>query len=527
MLNKVKHLFYFLIRYFTVSHDERTPDAIVSSASPGIVFSKSLSLIFLIFFLNNFFPASISAQTPAQMGAFQKLTRLELGATKEILSHFQRVQQDKPLTDYLLNYADFLEVFISGDTDLWEVYRINSAKRLKRISGYEIDEYYYYSIWNIHLHNAFLRVKFGDNIRAGISIYNFYKVLEESVSAQPENFLNLQGKAFFEVFFGMVPNEYLWFFRLAGFRGDYDKGIEYFNTYANLVRKVPGFFEEARLFQLIVLLQLENKPEEVVKEIESRNDFSTIDSPSRFLYALSLIKTGNSEKAINILRSYRPEPLEYEIVFMRFLLGEVLLYRGEKGAGRHFEYFLQNYKGIDYRKSAWHRLAMYYLIEENTENFRYCLKNIQTDGSLLIDPDKQAFSELSYLSEYHLALLKSRLRFDGGYYTQAMNELSGFNPKGRRQELEFLYRMGRIYHKTGNLLNANVYYHKVIDADRGSGYYFAANSALLLGEMYASNNEEAKATEYFRLALRLNQGEYKRSIDFQSRRGLKILKSPL
>lgn len=461
------------------------------------------------------------------MGAFQKLTRLELGATKEILSHFQRVQQDKPLTDYLLNYADFLEVFISGDTELWEEYRINSAKRLKRIAGYEKDEYYYYSIWNIHLHNAFLRVKFGDNIRAGISIYNFYKILEESVNSHPENFMNLQGKAFFEIFFGMIPNEYLWFFRLAGFRGDYQKGIEYLNTYASLVKKVPGFFEEARLFQLIVLLQLENKPEEVVKEIENRTDFNTIDSPSRFLYILSLIKTGNSEKSIHVLRSYRPEPLEYEIVFMRFLLGEVLLYRGETGAGRHFEYFLQNYKGIDYRKSAWHRLAMYYLIEKNTENFRYCLKNLQTDGSLLIDPDKQAFSELSYLPDYHPALLKSRLRFDGGYYTQALTELSGFNPKGRRQELEFLYRMGRIYHKTDNLLNANVYYHKVIDADRGSGYYFAANSALMLAEIYASNNEETKAAEYFRLALRLNQGEYKRSIDFQSRRGLKKLKSTI
>jgi hypothetical protein len=524
MLNIVKHLFFLLIRYFTIFRIDRNFNSFISVILK-ISFSPSLKSLFLVVLLNSGIASLISAQTPAQMGAFQKLTRLELGATKEILSHFQRVQQDKPLTDYLLNYADFLEVFISGDAELWEEYKINSAKRLKRIAGYEIDEYYYYSIWNIHLHNAFLRVKFGDNIRAGISIYNFYKVLEESVTSQPENFLNLQGKAFFEIFFGMIPNEYLWFFRLAGFRGDYNKGIEYLDTYANLVRKVPGFFEEARLFQLIVLLQLENKPEEVVKEIENRKDFNTMDSPSRFLYALSLIKTGNSEKSIHILRTYRPEPLEYEIVFMRLLLGEVLLYKGESGAGRHFEYFLQNYRGIDYRKSAWHRLAMYYLIDKNTENFRYCLKNLQTDGSLLIDPDKQAFSELNYLSDYHPALLKSRLRFDGGYYTQALAELSGFTPKGRRQELEFLYRMGRIYHKTGNLLNANVYYHKVIDADRGSGYYFAAYSALMLAEMYAFNNEESKAAEYFRLALRLNQGEYKRSIDFQSRRGLKRLKS--
>lgn len=523
MLNIVKHLYFKLIRYFAVFQNDRFPNNIYSESFFNLAVFKVLNAMLLFILLNSGPIGFLYSQTPAQMGAFQKLTRLELGATKEILSHFQRVQQDKPLTDYLLNYADFLEVFISGDSELWEQYKVNSAKRLKRISGYEINEYYYYSIWNIHLQNAFLRIKFGDNVRAGISIYNFYKVLEESVRLQPGNYLNLQGKAFFEIFFGLIPDEYLWFFRLAGIRGDYNKGIGYLDAYAKLVKKIPGFFEEARLFQLIVLLQLENKPEEVIRAIETRSDFSTIDSPSRFIYVLALIKTGEAEKSIDFLRSYRPEPLEYEIVLMRLLLGEVLLYRGEKGAGRHFEYFLQYYKGTDYRKVAWHKLAMYYLIENNPDNFRYCLKNLQTDGSLLIDPDKQAFSELNYLSEYHPALLKSRLRFDGGYYTQALAELSGFTPKGRRQELEFLYRMGRIYHRTGNLLNANVYYHKVIDADRGTGFYFAANSALLLAEMYADNKEKAKAAEYYRLALRLNQGEYKRSIDFQAKRGLRNL----
>ena len=522
MLNNVRHLFFVLIRFFAVSQNDKSLTSF-SLATFKFAFLPSLKSLFFIVLMYSGNASFVSGQTPAQMGAFQKLTRLELGATKEILSHFQRVQQDRPLTDYLLNYADFLEVFISGDSELWEQYRVNSSKRLKRISGYEVNEYYYYSIWNIHLQNAMLRIKFGDNVRAGMSIYNFYKVLEESVRLQPENYLNLQGKAFFEIFFGLIPNEYLWFFRLAGLKGDYKKGIEYLDAYARLVNKVPGFFEEARLFQLIVLLQLENKPLEVIKAIEERSDFNTIDSPSRFLYVLALIRTGEAEKSIDFLRNYRPEPLEYEIVFMRLLLGEVLLYKGEQGAGRHFEYFLQYYRGSDYRKVAWHKLAMYYLIENNPDNFRYCVKNILADGSLLIDPDKQAFSELNYLSDYHPALLKSRLRFDGGYYTQALAELSGFTPKGRRQELEFLYRMGRIHHKTGNLLNANVYYHKVIDADRGSGYYFAANSALLLAEMYAGNNEKAKAEEYYRLALRLNQGEYNRSIDFQAKRGLRNL----
>lgn len=466
-----------------------------------------------------------NAQAPAQLVAFQKLTRLELDATTEILNNFQRINPDRPLSEFLLNYAEFLEVFISGDDELWDIYKTNASRRLKRISSFEKDDYYYYAVWNLHLQNAILRIRFGDNIRAGISMYGFYRALEDGITAQPENHLNLQGRAVFEIFFGLVPQEFLWLFRLAGFRGDYDRGIMFLETYADKVKRVPGFAEEARFIQLVVTLQLENDPQRVIKLIEERNDFRTIDSPSRFIYALALIKTGQSSKAVNILQDYRPLYPEYEIVFMRLLLGEAMLYMGEKRAGRHFEYFLQNYKGSDYRKVAWHKLALFYLVEENRENFQYCLKNLQNDGSLLTDPDRQAFAELNYLPDYHPALLKSRLRFDGGFYTEALAELSGFTPRGRRQQIEYLYRMGRINHKSGNILNANVYYHKVIDADRGSGYYFAANSALMLAEIYLENDEKSKAEDYYRLALRLNQGEYKRSIDFLAKKGLKKLKA--
>lgn len=481
---------------------------------------KTLSLFFFLSFgLLNI----SSGQAPAQLVAFQKLTRLELAATIEILNNFQRINPDKPLSEFLLNYAEFLEVFVSGDEELWEQYKTNASRRLKRISSFEKDEYYYYAIWNLHLQNAILRIRFGDNIRAGISMYGFYRALEEGVTLQPQNNLNLQGRAVFDIFFGMVPQDFLWLFRLAGIKGDYERGIRFLDAYAERVKRIPGFAEEARFIRLAVALQLENKPYKVIQLIEERNDFKTIDSPSRFLYALALLNTGQSAKVIDVLNQYRPLYPEYEIVFMRLLLGEAMLYRGEKRAGRHFEYFLQNYQGSDYRKVAWHKLALFYLMEENGDNFQYCLRNLQTDGSLLTDPDRQAFAELNYLADYHPALLKSRLRFDGGLYTEALAELSGFTPRGRRQQIEYLYRLGRIHHKMGNILNANVYYHKVMEADWGSGYYFSANSALMLAQIYLENNENTKAEEYYRLALRLNQGEYKRSIDFRAKRGLKQL----
>lgn len=465
------------------------------------------------------------SQSPAQVLAFERIIGFELNSGREILHIYSNRNPREPLTEYLLNYADFLEVFLSGDNTLWKEYKSNSARRLKDMEYYKNGDYYYYSIWNMHLHNAILRIKFGDYIRAGVSIYHFYKTLQDAISLQPDNNLNFQGKAVLELFFALIPEDYLWAFRLAGFKGDYERGIGFLNYYAVSVQKIPGFSQESFLVNLLVKLQLEDNPSGMIEKIEKRNEIQKLSSPLKYIYALALIKSGQSELAYRELLTYRPDSLENEIPFMYLLLGETMLYKGEKNADEHFKHFLNTYKGNDYRKVAWQKLAMYYLIENDRLNFDMALKNLESDGTLLTDPDRQAFHEKNYLPDYHPDLLRSRLRFDGGYYEEALSIIDGFQFKTKRQELEYLYRLGRINHKLGNLLNANVYYHKTIDADKGSGYYFAAFSALMLADMYAEKNEYYKAEDYYRLALRLNRGEYKRSIDFQIRRGLRKLDS--
>lgn len=486
--------------------------------------SVNSKILFFLFLVGQGFNGFAQTPSSTQLIAFQKLIRLELIETTELLQNYKKINhREQSLTYYLINYSEFLEVLISGDLAIWETYKTNANKRLNKISACKNDEFYYYAKWNIHLQNAILRINFGDNIRAGINLFSFYRTLQEAIRERPDNYFNLQGKAFYEIFFGLIPDDYLWAFRLTGFRGDFNEGIKYLNLYAGFVGKTPGFADEAKIFQLIVALQLEGTPQKVVDVIEKHGNLFTLNPPSMFIYTLALIKAGQSEKSIELLKNYKPGPSEYEIAFMNLLLGEVMLYKGVSGSDKYFEIFLQKYEGSNFRKVAWQKLAMYNLLENNKEKLQYCLKNLHSDGSLMIDPDRQAFSELNYIPDYHPALLNSRLRFDGGYYAMALNELSGFTPKGNRQELEYFYRLGRIYHKTGNELNAILYYQEVIDTDKGSGYYFAAYSALQLAELYAAQDSKLKAEEYFRLALNLNRGEYKRTIDFLARNGLRKL----
>jgi hypothetical protein len=84
--------------------------------------------------------------------------------------------------------------------------------------------------------------------------------------------------------------------------------------------------------------------------------------------------------------------------------------------------------------------------------------------------------------------------------------------------------MGRIMEKTGREDRAIDCYSSVIKGGRELPYYFAANSALLLGGIYERKNERTKASEYYHLALSMKDHEYKNSIDQKARAGLDRVK---
>lgn len=481
-----------------------------------------------IFFILLLFAVHLQATPDIRPGApiseaFQKVLQLKLDEAEEILTVHLIRESDKCLAVYLLNYADFLRVFNSGDPVEWEQYKLSSSSRLKQISLASEDRYLYYSLWNIHLQDAILRIKFGEPARAALSFYRFQKSLQEGIRIYPDFYMNLQGLAFYEILTGLVPEGYSSLVRLLGINGSLDRGLQTFEMYARLVRGIPGFKEEADLFRWLIMMHFQSKAKDVVREIEGRDGFLNMEIPVNLIFVIASMKSGQSEKALTVLETYQPAGGEQEIYVMHLLHGEALLYKGSERAASQLQEFLEKYKGHDYRKVAWHKLAMHYYLRGEEDLMEISLKGLLRDGALLTDPDRQAYSELSKLRDYHPLLLKSRLKFDGGYYQKAMEVLQGFAPVHEHQGIEYEYRMARILHRTGNEDEAIAKYMEVIKIGNAGKHYFPAYSSLQIATIYRDRKEGKQAAEFYHLALRLNRGEYKRTIDWEARRNLRQL----
>ncbi len=144
-----------------------------------------------------------------------------------------------------------------------------------------------------------------------------------------------------------------------------------------------------------------------------------------------------------------------------------------------------------------------------------------------MDEDKDAHQEAVSKEVPNIILLKSRLLFDGGYYRQSWAEIGG-KPVDSfprfRDQLEVTYRLGRIMDKLGITDKAIQYYSQTYKNGLSQTYYFAANSALLLGILYEEKEEYSLATDYYKKCLSLRDHEYQNSIDQKAQAGIDRIK---
>jgi tetratricopeptide (TPR) repeat protein len=153
------------------------------------------------------------------------------------------------------------------------------------------------------------------------------------------------------------------------------------------------------------------------------------------------------------------------------------------------------------------------------------LKMVKTQGDLYDEKDKQALKEANDAAP-DINLLKARLQFDGGYYNQALQTLAGKDVgdfRLKRDQIEFYYRLGRIYDELSHDNEAIVNYQKAINIGKQTSYYFAANAALNIGHIYENKHDKARAISFYKQAIAMKDHEYENSIETRAKEGLKRL----
>ncbi|MFC2101349.1 tetratricopeptide repeat protein, partial [Bacteroidota bacterium] len=435
------------------------------------------------------------------------------------------------------NYIDFLKLLINEDKDEYKNLKSFKERRINKIQqGDKSSPYYRYCLADIYMQWALIKFKYDDYFGSGLDAKKAYRLLLNNQKLFPSFIPNLKGLGLFHAGFGTAPDEAHWFMQLISLEGTVEQGISEMKKLVHL-SFTNKEYSWLRIESLVLLTFMEmnlvsdNKKVVALKEIyedKSMKELMQTNPLLVFSYANMMMKTGNNDKAIEILLDCPKGNQYYTFDYINYLTGLAKFRRLDKDAYQYLFSYVLNYKGQNYIKSAYQKIAWFYLINNQQEKYREYMNRVISYGSRYVDGDKQALKEAKSGNIPNIYLLKARVLFDGGYYEMAIKILNSV-PKEKitnnnRDKIEFTYRMGRIFHEWGKEDKAIPYYKETIKNGIRYTYYFAANAALQLGYINETAENYELARYYYKKCLSMNFDEYKDSIQKKAKAGLNRIK---
>jgi len=201
--------------------------------------------------------------------------------------------------------------------------------------------------------------------------------------------------------------------------------------------------------------------------------------------------------------------------YFTFLKAKFLIELQNKNGVSLMNQFIQKQKGLSLLHSAHYYLSWFYCANDEPQLSQSEIAKMKELPSPLFPADKKALNriEKEHCNSY---LVKSRMLFDAGEYKRALNVLKTKQATASlinyEQKIEYLYRLARIYENINLIDKALKLYQKVIDTQK-TELYFVAFSAYRSGEIYLNKQNYKLAKTFFSMALELNEGEYKSSIE--------------
>lgn len=479
-----------------------------------------------------FIPLFLSCTTFATGFEFnagnKKLYRAAFSLQLSVVDHSFETKSANAAYAYIGHYSDFLRAFISEeesdfirlksmiDNRLSIVEKVSDTNPWKNLARGEM-----------LLQYAVMKFKWGEYLSSAYYFRRAFLLLEDNRKQFPAFIPTLKALGFFHAAIGTVPENYKWLSNLIGLRGTIEQGCKELQFAQMKVKNHPewGFLFDELVF-LNAFAQGHFK-KDYVSALAALHDpiFGLNDRGSLhvFIVANTYSSMGNYNEALATMQSYRPDSNTFPLLYLHYMRGQLLLNRLEPVAEKHFNKFVSQYKGRSFIKSAWHKMAWIRLLKGDTRGYSDCINKVKSVGTDFTDEDKQALKEALSGEVPDIRLLRSRLLFDGGLYERSLLELASSGDSSftkPRYKAEYTYRLGRIHNKLGDTSLAIQYYSSTYEKWRAEPWYYAANSALMLGTVYEEKGEREQARKWYRKTIALRNHEYQNSIDQKAEAGL-------
>lgn len=483
------------------------------------------SILFSILFLCTAIAHGQYDYTERCIAAHQYITKLQIDSARILIEEEKRDNPGNLVPILLDNYIDFLTAIVGEDKEVFEKIEHRKSERLKLLEeGDKTSPWYRSSIAHIYLEWAFARVKFEEYLTAAREIRRAYILLSENHEEYPGFLPDKVGLGILHALIGTIPDNYKWIANLFAMDGSVHQGREELLEVLETAdqKAYPYLKDEALFFITFIDLNLQANSKRALELLPYYD--SVPNDNLMMVYAKSriLMQTGNNDRAIELLLNRPNSEAYFPFFYLDYLTGLAKLNRLDEDASSYFLRFTTNFKGESYVKSAYQKIAWSWLLKGDQEQYYNYMQKVKIFGGDLIDSDKIALKEAEEGTLPNICLLKARLLYDGGYYPMADSVLdqAGCILSTARDKTEFPYRKGRINQAMGNTGVAINWYEQTIQTGREQAFYYAANAALQIGNMYESAGNLDKAEDYYKQCLKMKNKEYKTSLSQKAKAGL-------
>lgn len=468
--------------------------------------------------------------TPGCTQAWEQVSRLNFREAEAFIRQEKTRRPSNLIPYYIQSQTDFLKAFVYEDENALAVLKKQNEIKIRMLENrQEASPYQRFCIAEMYLQLTVARIRFREFIGAAYDVRKAFKLLEENQRIYPDFLPNLRGLGLIHAAVGAVPKNYQWMAGVLGLRGSIRQGLDELQRLYKATRSTADLtFMKEETIVMLTFLEINLDQKKNINMTRQRfQDVQEIRQKPLLLFAKSNLHAAVAENDSVILLLNSRQVSAAKLPYLCYMEGNARLHQLDRKAETCYLDYLKSHTGTSYRASSLQRLAWSHFVHGDVSSYRHYVSQIPTRATgEQADEDKAAMKEAREGVLPNATLLKARLLFDGGYYQQALGELAA-HPLSDfpflKDKLEFTYRFARIMDKTGNMEKAIEYYTLTLKNGANQPYYFAANSALLLGQLYEAKENRKKAIEYYKITLSLRSHEFQNSIDQKAKSGLNRL----
>jgi tetratricopeptide (TPR) repeat protein len=457
--------------------------------------------------------------------AYEEIIKLKLNTGKQILEAEKRAHPDNLIPYFLDNYIDFFTLYFNEDPQEFHHRKVSQDQRLALMKkGNPSSPFYLYTRSVIYFQWAAINIKFGERWDAAWAFRRSFLTGRENLEKFPDFQPSIMLQGSMEVAAGTIPPGYQWLSNLLGIHGTIDAGMHNLESMLNSPDPYAVIFhDEASFYYLYLKFYIQNQREQVFQYIMKQN-WNTRDN-HLFAYLVANLSLNNQDASVTeqVISHLTRNPGYLEMPVWDMQMGYAKADRLDPESIVYMDRYLQKFKGNFYVKDVLQKISWIYYLSNEPEKAQAARAKIFVLGNTETDADKQALKEAESGRWPNPILLKARLLDDGGYYSQALQVLSGkeiSSFKEVQDQLEYSYRIGRIYDALNRKPEAIAAYREAMNLGENRKEYYGARAALQMGYIYEDRGDKKNALIYFKKVLAMKSHDYKNALDQKAKAGI-------